>query len=162
MKKYDPKLARDMFVVQGMKINEIARACGVSPSSISERSKREDWLGQKLAYDSAVARRSYESMAAGVAAEASEIAKENILAARATIRKYLADLAGGKVQVGPRDAELMMRFLIGVTEPQPGLNHGTETKNVTPPNADFMQEIIKRAREKVGPAPVISEGLKVH
>jgi hypothetical protein len=162
MNKYDPKTARDMFVVQKQGINAIARFFGVSPSSISERSRKEDWKGQQIAYESAIARRSYESMAAGVADERSQIAQENILAARATVRKYLADLSTGKVQVTARDAELMMRFLVGELAPADGLNHDAPSmKDVTPPDADFLKEIIRASRTKVA-APVQGEGTKLN
>ncbi len=162
MNKYDPKTARDMFVTEKKGINEIARFFGVSPSSISERSRKEDWKGQQIAYESAIARRSYESMAAGVADERTAITKENVLAARATVRKYLSDLSAGKVPVTARDALLMMEFLASQPDSDPGLKHDGPTKNVTPPNLDMMREIIERAREKVPANATVPEGIKVH
>ena len=153
-----------MFVVQGEGINAIARFCGVSPSSISERARKEDWRGQKLAYESAIARRSYESMADGVAQERSEIAKESVLAARATVRKYLNDLANNKISVSAKDAEMMMRFLLTEVAPNEGLNHDATdvTKNVTPPDQEFFRKIIDAARTKVAATPTQTEGLKLN
>lgn len=161
--KYDPKAAKDLYVVQGFSIRQIAKQLAVSPSAISERSIREDWKGQKLAYEASIARRSYENMAEQVASERAAIISENVLAARATIRRYLQDLASGKVSVTARDAELMMRFLVAESTPAEGLNH--QSKDVTPgapPDQDFLKRMIEVARSKVEATPTQTEGLKVH
>jgi hypothetical protein len=42
MGKYDPKTAKDIYVIQGASIREVARQVGASPAAISERSIRED------------------------------------------------------------------------------------------------------------------------
>lgn len=161
--KWDHKTGRDLYVVHGQGIREIARTMAVSPSSISAVAAKEDWKGQKMVYESSVARRSYENMASSVADEKGEILKENVLAARATIRKYLVDLSAGKVSVTARDAELMMRFLVTELNPADGIKYDDPSvKNVTPPDGEFLKRLIEAARGKVAAAPTTSEGLKVH
>jgi len=160
--KWDTKTGEQMFVVQEMGIREVARHFGVSPSAVSSFAKREDWIGKRMAYKSAIARRSYESMADRVAAEKNEIAKESVLAARATIRKYLNDLAAGKVSVTAKDAELMMRFLVQELAPHEGPSHEPPMKDVTPPDHEFLRKVIETARGRVAAAPTVSEGIKVH
>jgi hypothetical protein len=160
--KWDTKTGEQMFVVQEMGVREVARHFGVSPSAVSAFAKREDWIGKRMAYKSAIARRSYESMADQVAAERTEIARENVLAARATIRRYLNDLAAGKVGVTAKDAELMMRFLVQEMAPHEGPSHEAPMKDVTPPDHEFLKRVIETARGKVAAAPTTTEGLKVH
>ncbi len=161
--KYDPKVAKDLFVVNGMSIREVARQVGVSASAISERSIKEDWKGQKMAYDASIARRTYENMAEDVAREKGDIAKENVLAARATVRKYLTDLAAGKINVTTRDAVEMMKFLVQEMSP-PGEASHADPRNVTPAPADqeFLKKLIEASRTKVAATPAIGDGLKVH
>lgn len=162
MNKYDPKTAKDLFVVQRMSIREVARQMGASPSAISERSRREDWMGQRMAYDASVARRTYENMADAVASEKGDIAKENVLAARATVRFYLKQLSEGKVNVTTRDAVEMMKFLAAEMV-APGSSSHADPRDVTPaPDKDFLQKLIDASRSKVAASPAIGDGLKVH
>lgn len=162
MQKYDPKTAKDLFVVHGQSIRAIAKQMSVSPSAISERSIREDWKGQKMAYEASISRRTYENMADEVARERGEIIKENVLAARATVRKYLTDLASGKVNVTTRDAVEMMKFLVQESTAPGDVNH-SDPRNVTPgADADFLKKLIEASRTKVAATPAIGDGLKVH
>lgn len=159
--KYDPKTAKDLFVVHGSSIREIARQMAVSPSAISERSIREDWKGQRMAYEASISRRTYENMADDVARERVEIVKENVLAARATVRKYLQDLSTGKINVTTRDAVEMMRFLVAETT-SPGETSNADPRNVTPPDQDFLKKLIEASRSRVAANPAIADGLKIH
>lgn len=159
--KYDPKTARDLYVVQNSSVREIARQMGVSASSISERSIKEDWKGQRMAYEASIARRSYENMADDVARERTEIVKENVLAARATVRKYLADLSSGKINVTTRDAVEMMKFLVQETT-APGEPSYADPRNVTPVDQDFLKKLIEASRTKVAANPAIGDGLKLN
>lgn len=162
MNKYDPKTAKDLFVVQGHSIREVARQMGASPSAISERSRREDWTGQKMAYEASVARRTYENMAEDVAREKGEILKENVLAARATVRFYLQQLSTGKVNVTTKDAAEMMRFLVDQAAAPGEVSHA-DPRDVTPgADSDFLKRLIEASRSKVAATPAIGDGLKVH
>lgn len=162
MQKYDPKTAKDLFVVHGQSIRGIAQQMGVSPSAISERSIREDWKGQKMAYEASIARRTYENMADDVARERGDIVKENVLAARATIRFYIQQLSTGKINVTTRDAVEMMKFLVQESTP-PGEVSNADPRNVTPgADADFLKRLIEASRTKVAAKAAIGDGLKVH
>jgi hypothetical protein len=115
-----------------------------------------------MAYEASVSRRSYENMADEVARERGEITKENVLAARATVRKYLMDLQAGRINVTTRDAVEMMKFLVAETTAPGEVSHA-DPRNVTPgPDQDFLKKLIEASRSKVAPNAAIGDGLKVH
>lgn len=153
--KADYKEAERRFVTEGKSIREICREMGLTSwSGMAAVSRREDWVGKRKAYEAAIARRSYEVSAATVAGERREIRDEAVLAGRATIRQYLAQLRDGKVSVNPRDAQLWAAFLMAEMSDAPADTSGEvpNVRNVTPPDADLLRRVVEAARERVAPA----------
>ena len=66
--KIDYKEAERRFVIEEHSIRKICTDMGLkSNASMSNIARRDDWLGKRAAYKSAIARRSYEVSAASVA-----------------------------------------------------------------------------------------------
>ena len=154
--KADYKEAERQYVTQNKSIRAICRDMGLkSWSGMSAVARREDWEGKRKAYEAAIARRSYEVSAASVAEQRQAITDEAILAGRATLRKYLKELAEDEVKISPRDAQLWAAFLIAEMSDAPANTAGEipdHARNVTPPDADLLRRVVEAARERVAPA----------
>lgn len=150
----DYKEAERRFVVEGQSLREIARDMGLkSNSSISNISRREDWVGKRAAYNAAIARRSYEVSAATVANENKAIRDENVLAGRATIRAYIKAVTEGKIVPSARDAQVWAAWLNDMSGSAGEANpEGPDTKNVTPPDTDLLRRIVEASRGRVAPS----------
>jgi len=147
----DYKEAERRYVVEGQSVRQIARDMGLkSWSSMNAIALREDWRGRRQAYLSSIARRSYETAAATVASEQTQIRNEAVLAARASIRQYLEDLKDKKVTISPKDAHLWATFLLSeMTAPTGMSTEAPDARNVTPPDADLLRRVVEAARERV-------------
>lgn len=151
----DYKEAERRYVVEGQSVRSIARELGLkSWSSMNTIALREDWKGKRQAYLNAIARRSYEHVAEGVAHENSEITKEAVLAGRATIRLYLDKLSRKEIAVTAKDALLWAQFLLSEMNPShvEESSEAPNVRNVTPPDAELLRRVVEAARERVAPA----------
>ena len=150
----DYKEAERRYVVEGLSVRRIAKDMGLrSWSSMNTIAKREDWAGKRQAYMASIARRSYETSAAAVANDQNAIRDEAVLAARASIRQYLTDLAAGTVKVNARDAHLWASFLVAeMTAPGGASTEVPDVRNVTPPDADLLRRVVEDARKHVAAA----------
>lgn len=149
----DYKEAERQYVTERKSIRAICRDMGLrSWSGMATVAKRDDWEGKRVAYESAIARRSYEVSAATVANQNKEIRDEAVLAGRATIRQYLMDLKDKKVTVTPRDAQIWAAFLLAETREETGPSTEVpNVRNVTPPDAELLRRVVEAARERVAP-----------
>ena len=143
--------AERLYVVEGKSYRSVATICGMSWSAVSAHANAHDWKGKRQAYLNAIARRSYENIAESVAHETSEVRKEAVLAGRATVRKYLNDLANGKITITSKDAHLWASFLLA----EMTASH-TETssevpnvRNVSPPDTELLRRVVEAARGRV-------------
>ena len=153
--------AKRRYVIEGSSVRKIAMEMGLkSWSSMNTIAKRDDWKGQRSAYLSAIARRSYETAAATVANEHQTIKDEAVLAGRATIRAYLQQFrnADGSwkegVQVSAKDAHLWATFLVAEMAAPTGPSNEVpdHARNVTPPDAELLRRVVEVARERVAPS----------
>lgn len=149
----DYKEAERRYVIEGQSVRRVAMDMGLkSWSSMNAIALREDWKGKRQAYMTSIARRSYETAAATVASEQNQIRDEAVLAGRATIRAYLADLASGKVHVQPKDAQLWATFLLDqMANPGMTSTEAPDVRNITPPDTDLLRRVVEAARERVAP-----------
>jgi hypothetical protein len=150
----DYKEAERRYVVEGKSVRAVCREMGLKGwSSMNNIARRDDWVGKRQAYLSSIARRSYDTAAATVAAEQNAIRDEAVLAGRASIRAYLKDLSEGKIRVSPKDAQLWAAFLLSeMTSPGTVSTEVPDVRNVTPPDAELLRRVVEAARERVAPA----------
>lgn len=139
-----------LYITEKKSARELARQFSLSNSTISDKVKKEDWDGQRMAYESSISRRTYDRIADTVAHETAAIRSENILAARAYVRQFIKDLAAGGVQTNARDAVAMIQVLNRELAPANGEGLKTDAPGVIevngPHNADFLRAILERAR----------------
>ena len=114
---------RALYVVHGKSHREIAKLAGCSNSSISSRAKRDDWEGQRLAYQSSVAQRGYEMAAITKANEGVQIVDESVVVARAYLRVFAQSIRDGTVKTNARDALEFMKFLVEQAGPKGDSQH---------------------------------------
>ena len=152
--KIDYKEAERRFVVEDQSVRQIARDMGLKcNASMSTIARRDDWLGKRAAYKSAIARRSYEVSAASVAQEGKAIRDETVLAGRATIRAYLNGLQDGSIKPNARDAQIWAAWLLhDAGGPADVSTEAPDVRNVTPPDLDELRRIVEAARGRVAPA----------
>lgn len=150
----DYKEAERQFVTEGKSIRAICRDMGLTSwSGMAAVARRDDWSGKRAAYNSAIARRSYEVSAATVANQNKEVRDEAVLAGRMTLRQYIKDLSSGDIKINSRDAQVWAAFLIAETAEQGGPSTEVpDVRNVTPPDSDLLRRVVEVARERVAPA----------
>jgi hypothetical protein len=139
-----------MYVTEDRSDAELAKLAGVTPQSVSEYGKRNDWPGKRAAYKSALARRGYEQVAEAVAYKKTQIIEESITVARATLRAYANGILEGKIPVSAKDAAEMIRLLVKELAPDdsrdqrdaPVVINGTA-------DADFYRRLVETAQERL-------------
>lgn len=151
-KKADWGEIKRLYITEKKSARELARQFALSNSTISDKVKKEDWDGQRLAYDSSISRRTYDRIADTVAHETAAIRSENILAARAYVRKFIGDLRDGNVQTNARDAVAFIQVLTRELAPERGEGPKTDAPGVIevhgPQNTDLLRAILERARSR--------------
>jgi hypothetical protein len=146
-----------LYVVEGKTHREIARIAGCSNSSVSQKAKRDDWEGKRIAYKAALSRRGYEMTADAVAHEQQEVRRESVLVARAYIRTFATQLAEGKVQTNAKDTLEFIRFLADQMDASKGegLKDGPKVIDghavSVGGNEDFLRRIVDVARARLTP-----------
>jgi len=153
-----------LYVTEDHSYASLAKIGGVTPQSVGEYAKRNDWAGKKMAYKAALARRGYEVVAESVAFKGAQIKEEAIAVARATLRRYASDIVEGKVPVTAKDAAEMIRLLIKELSPEetrddrgaPIVIEGAER-----PDSDFLRRVVEAARGRVDPAGSVEKSIQV-
>jgi hypothetical protein len=147
-----PELER-MFVVDGKSHREIAVYAGTSNSTISQKAKRDDWTGRRIAYHQAIARRGYETEAAQSAVELDVIRKESTLLARAYLRTFANSIRDGSLKPNAKDALEFMKFLADQDPTGEAAKSGpTVISGTSVPvegGDDFLRRIVEVARARV-------------
>lgn len=138
-----------LFVVEGKSHREIARIGGVSNSTVSQKAKRDDWEGKRIAYQASLSRRGYELTAETVANEQHVIKSEAVLVSRAYIRSFGQQLAEGKVNTNAKDALEFMKFLIGEMDPSKGegLKDGPKVIEGSAVSVEGGSDVLRRILE---------------
>lgn len=146
--KVDYEQARVKYVTEGKSYGQIAAEYGVATQTIAAVGKRDDWRGQRMAFASAISRRSIEKMAEGVASESAIIRSEAVLVARATLRRYAQDIADGKIAVTAKDAAIMIELLM--RELAPDSSRETDGPIIVgqSPDVDLLRRVVDAARER--------------
>jgi hypothetical protein len=150
-RKYDPKAVEHEYVTGEISLRALAAAHGVSFSSLAAYARKEDWAGKKVAYQSALSRRTYEAMAAEQGNLQGVIKEDSIKVLRATLTVFAEQLAARKVAVTPKDA---LAVLLGQEE---GADDRT-TINVTPRavDADLLRRVAEAARGQIAADTVLA------
>ena len=169
-RKYDPKAVEHQYVTTDVSLRALALEHGVSFSSLAAYARKEDWSGKRVAYNSALSRRTYETMAAEVGDQKAVALDESVKIARATLAVYAEQLASRKVMISPKDAMEAIRTLAvllggheGGTRDEPVVINGS----VRTVNADLLGRIRDAARGQLaadgvlaGAAPGESSGTR--
>lgn len=160
--KVDYKQLRDLFVTEGKGYRELSRMFPISHSVIADRGRKEDWPGQRQAYQASLARRSYEVAADAVGHEQAQIQKESILVARAYIRTFAGQLQAGTINTNAKDTVEFIKLLANELNPArgevadaPKVIEGTA---LPVGDADFLRRVVELARERTAPAGVLGPG----
>jgi len=158
-RKYDPKAVEHEYVTGDVSLRALAAAHGVSFSSLAAYARKEDWAGKKIAYNSALSRRTYETMAAEAGNLKGVVLEDSIKVLRATLTVFAEGLASRKIPVSPKDAMDAIRtlaVLLGQEEGGAGDDRNT-TINVTPRpvDADFLRRVAEAARGQIATDTVL-------
>lgn len=144
-------------VTEGISDREIARRHALSNATVSSYARKNDWAGKKLAYRNAVSRRSYEKVAESVANETADITKENVLAARMYVRKFIADLNSGTIKPNAKDAIEFIKLLVTELMAPPEEKTDSVTIVESQPDGDVLRRLLDTARQRGAiPGPVDS------
>jgi hypothetical protein len=145
-RKADYKNLEVMYVTEGRSYSDIARAASISPQSVSEYGRRNDWPGKRAAYEAAMSRRGYAKIAEHVASQKFEIRNEAIQVARATLRAYAQSLINGQVVPTAKDAALMIDLLIKELTPEGSRGDEDTIVSTISPDTDFLRSVVEAAR----------------
>lgn len=161
-RKYDEKAAEQEYVTTTVSVRTLAAKHNVSFSTLAAKARSEDWKGKRIAYQAAMARRTYETMAVQAANEESVIRTESVAVLRATLRRYAELLASGSVNVTTKDAVDAVKTL-SVLMGDPGSREDEKVesaRNVTRPDADHLRRIAEVARRRLSGGEIL-EGIAV-
>lgn len=155
-KKADYAALEKLYVTEGQNYSELARIAGVSPQSVSEYGRRNDWPGKRAAYEAALSRRGYDAIATTVATQNAEIRTEALTVARATLRAYAQALLDKTVVPTAKDAALMIDLLVKELMPEGGRDHSEGTiVSTIGPDSEFLRRVVEAARGRFsGPGDV--------
>jgi hypothetical protein len=162
-RKYDAKAVEHEYVTGNDSLRSLAARHGVSFSSLAAYARREDWAGRKVAYQSSLARRTYDAMAMEQGDYKAVVLSESVKVARATLSVYAESLASRKVAVTPKDAVEMIRTLAELLrDPKEG---GTNERviiegSARAVNADFLRRVADAARGQLAPEGVLAGATK--
>ena len=161
--KADPKAMKYDFVVNNLTQAEIARKYGLTPATVSERARRDDWKGAKIAHVNSITQRSYEKIAESVANDKVTHINEAIAVARATLRAYAQALTAGEVKVNSKDAIEAAKFLVVTLNPEglPQTDDSAPKLDVNPDASDFLRRVVEAARGQVDSSGVLEGSVLV-
>lgn len=163
--RIDPAEMQRTYVTGEMSIRDLAKDVGLSFSAVASRARREDWYAKREAYKDSVKRRTYEHTADRFAREQAEIRTENIVALRATVRTFIAQLNAGEIKVSPKDAIEAVKT-IGLYLGDPTSRSESKIVEFTTGGLepDFLRELVRISRAQIvegtvaGPPPGLPEG----
>ena len=161
-RKYDEKAAEQEYVTSTISLRSLALKHGVALSTLAEKARNEDWKGKRVSYQSAMARRTYETLAVAAADEEAIIRKESVAVMRATLRRYAEQLRAGNINVTTKDAVDSIKTLATLMgEPENREDDKIDSaRNVTRPDAEHLRRIAEAARRRIT-EPGILEGSAV-
>ena len=150
-RKYDPTAVEHEYVTGDLSLRALAAKHTVSFSSLTAYARRQDWSGKRIAYRSALSRRTYETMAAETAGISSVIREESIKVARATLQVYAERLAARQVPISPKDALDTIRTLAELLRDPDEVKQDDRVIDGTARqvNADLLRRIADAARGQV-------------
>jgi hypothetical protein len=158
-RKYDPKAVEHEYVTGDISLRALAAAHGVSFSSLAAYARKEDWAGKKVAYNSALSRKTYEAMAAEAGNVKGVILEDSIKVLRATLTVFAEGLAARKIPISPKDAMDAIRTLaVLLGQEEGGAGDDRNTINVTPArsvDADFLRRVAETARGQIATDSVL-------
>jgi predicted DNA-binding protein YlxM (UPF0122 family) len=152
--KVDYAELKQLYLSEELSFRQLGERFGISHSAIADRAKREDWEGQRMAFKASMAQREYESLAVVKSSETAQVLSENILIARAYLRRFAQDLKDGKIATNAKDAHLMITFLSETVSPAKGEGSPDAPKviegTVLPAGgAEFLRRVVEVARGRV-------------
>lgn len=136
------------YVTEGKSYSDLARQANISPQSVSEYGRRNDWPGKKAAYQAALSRRGYAQIAEHVANQSAEIKTEAIQVARATLRAYAQSLVNGTTVPSAKDAALMIDLLVKELMPDGERDQSATIVSTIGPDTEFLRRVVEAARGK--------------
>lgn len=153
-RKYDPKVVEHEYVTGDISLRSLAAAHSVSFSSLAAYARKEDWQGKRVAYQSALSRKTYEVMAAEQGNIKASIQEDSIRVLRATLAVFAEQLASRKVAIAPKDAVEAIRTLaVLLGQEEGGSADDRNTIIVNGParsvDADFLRRVAEAARGQI-------------
>jgi transposase-like protein len=109
--KIDYPTIEKEYVTGEESLRELARRHSCAWASLSAKARRDSWQDKRAAFRDSVVRRSYERSADRFASEITEIRNEEILAMRATVRRYIEMLRDKEISVNTKDAVAAVQTL---------------------------------------------------
>jgi hypothetical protein len=158
-RKYDAKTVEHEYVTGDISLRALAEAHDVAFSSLAAFARRNDWAGKRIAYRSALSRRSYEVMAAEAGNLQGLIRDDSIKLLRAQLAVHAEQLAARKVPISPKDAVEAIRTLAELLkEPEGGGADGPVVVNGTARtlNADLLRRVAEAARGQLATEGVLA------
>lgn len=153
--KVDPQLLEREYVTSTVSIRELAKRHGLSWSALATRARKADaagltWEDKRRAFQTSVAKTSYDKTADRLAKEDVDIRSELVNVNRATLAVYVQQLREGKIAVTPKDAVQATAALMNLLgEP----TSRTETSIVDARTGGFdaaeLRRIVEIARARI-------------
>lgn len=142
--KNDPKVMEQEYITGEESIRALAKRYDMSFSAVASRARNNNWSEKRESYRDTVRRRTYEHTADKFAREKAAVQEENIIALRATVRAYIAQLQAGESKVSPKDAiEAAKTLAMWLGEP----TSRTESKIVEFTTGGLEPELLRRLGE---------------
>lgn len=159
-RKYDPKVVEHEYVTTEISLRALAQKHGVSFSSLAAFARKEDWTGKRVAYESALSRRTYDVMAQDAGDLRGSVKNESVKLLRAQLAVYAEQLSARKVPITPKDAiETVRALAVLLGQEEGGTTADDRTIIVSGPSrsvdADLLRRIADAARGQLSPAGVL-------
>jgi hypothetical protein len=162
--QFDWNSIRQRWIGERLSYRQLEKIFGVTYSTIAARARKEDWEGQRMAYEAALARRSYESMATEVGAEQGQIRGEGIAVARAYLRRFAERLGRDEISPNAKDAAVFIQLLLNELKPPAETKHDPTVIEGTARSvndAEYLRRVVELARGQVAPSGGSGPGLLV-
>lgn len=142
--KVDYDALEKEYITGTMSLREMAKTHDMSWSAVASQARRRGWSEKREAYKDSVQKRTYEHAADRYAREKAEIQSENVIALRATVRAFIAQLQAGEIKVSAKDATEAAKVLsMWMGEP----TSRTESKVIEFTTGGLEPEFLRRLAE---------------